>query len=89
MLAAGIGILALRPSSFLLTEKTMNNTNDQTLIALRLIFASETYESLCSEIEDIYQSELKAARDRTLQTAKKMIEGQLNNQQPTDHDFWG
>ena len=57
----------------------MNNTNDQALIALRLIFASETYESLCSEIEDIYQSELKAARDHTLQTAKKMIEGQLNN----------
>lgn len=55
----------------------MNNTNDQALIALRLIFASETYESLCSEIEDVYQAELKAAKARTVAIAKKMIAGQL------------
>ena len=55
----------------------MNNTNDQALIALRLIFASETYESLCSEIEDIYQAELKAAKQRATAIAKKLIEGQL------------
>ena len=57
----------------------MNASNDQALIALRLIFASETYESLCSEIEDVYMSELKAAKARTVAIAKKMIEGQLNN----------
>ena len=55
----------------------MNNTNDQALIALRLIFASETYESLCSEIEDVYQAELKAAKQRATAIAAGLIKAQL------------
>ena len=55
----------------------MNSTNDQALIALRLIFASETYESLCSEIEDVYQAELRAAKQRATAIAAGLIEAQL------------
>ena len=57
----------------------MNTASDKALTALRLLFASDLADPLFEEIEDLYQAELKAARDRTLQTAKKMIEGQLNN----------
>ena len=55
----------------------MNASNDQALIALRLIFASETYESLCSEIEDVYQAELKAAKQRATAIAAGLIKAQL------------
>ena len=56
---------------------TMNKASDEALTALRVLFASGLADPLFDEIESVYQSELKAARDRTLQTAKGMIEGQL------------
>ena len=55
----------------------MNASNDQALIALRLIFASETYESLCLEIENVYVSELKAAKQRATAIAAGLIKAQL------------
>ena len=54
----------------------MNKASDEALTALRVLFASGLADPLFDEIESVYQSELKAARDRTLQTAKGMIEGQ-------------
>lgn len=55
----------------------MNTASDKALTALKVLFASDLADPLFEEIEDLYQSELKAARDRTLQTAKAMIAGQL------------
>ena len=55
----------------------MNTTDDQSKTALNLLYASEHAPILIDEITEIYCDELKQARDRTLQTAKGMIEGQL------------
>ena len=55
----------------------MNKASDEALTALRVLFASGLADPLFDEIESVYRTDLKAARDRTLQTAKNMIEGQL------------
>ncbi len=52
-------------------------TNDQTLIALKALFAADLSDPLHDEIETIYRRELSEAKARTIAIAKRLIESQL------------